>query len=192
MNPYDVISEFYSPGSELHRIMIGHGEQVAAKALEVARGHAPKSLDMAFIEEAALLHDVGIFMTRARKIACQGTYPYVCHGYLGREILERKGFARHARVCERHVGVGITVDDIIKQNLPLPRRDMRPVSLEEQIIAYADKFFSKGGDAAEKTVPDILRGLERFGAEKAEVFRSWAVRFEGYGRAEATGPSPGS
>lgn len=181
MNPYDLISEFYAPGSELHRIMIRHGEQVAAKALEVARGHAPESLDMAFIGEAALLHDIGIFMTRAPRIGCHGIYPYVCHGYLGREILERNGLPRHARVCERHVGVGITIDDIIEQKLPLPRRDMRPVSLEEQIIAYADKFFSKGGDAAEKTVPDILRGLERFGADKAGVFRSWAVRFEGYG-----------
>ena len=162
--------------------MIRHGEQVAAKALEVARGHALESLDMAFIAEAAMLHDIGIFMTRAPGIGCRGSYPYVCHGYLGREILERKGLIRHARVCERHVGVGMTIDDIIEQKLPLPRRDMRPVSLEEQIIAYADKFFSKGGDAAEKTVPDILRGLERFGAEKAAVFRSWAARFEGYGQ----------
>lgn len=195
MNPYDVISEFYAPGSELHRIMIRHGEQVAGKALGVARRLAPSDLDMAFIEEAALLHDIGIFMTRARSIGCRGAYPYVCHGVLGREILERKGFFRHARVCERHVGVGITIDDIIGQALPLPRRDMRPVTLEEQIIAYADKFYSKGGDAAEKTVPDILRSLHRFGAEKAAVFRSWAVRFEGYGAAgqvETIGPSPGS
>lgn len=184
MNPYDIIAEFYAPGSDLHRIMVRHGEQVAGKALDVARGLGPADLDMAFIEEAALLHDIGIFMTRARSIGCVGEYPYVCHGYLGREIFERKGFFRHARVCERHVGVGITIDDIIGQALPLPRRDMRPVTVEEQIIAYADKFYSKGGDAAQKTVPDILLGLGRFGPEKAAVFRSWAVRFEGGGGAD--------
>ena len=192
MNPYTVISEFYAPGSELHRIMVRHGEQVAGKALDVARGLASESPDLAFIEEAALVHDIGIFMTRAPALGCRGAYPYVCHGYLGREILERKGLLRHARVCERHVGVGITLEEIVSRALPLPHRDMRPVTLEEEIVAYADKFFSKGRDAVEKRVPDILRGLERFGAGKAAVFRSWVARFEGEGRPDAIAPLPGS
>ncbi len=56
---------------------------------------------------------------------------------------------------------------------------MRPVTPEEQIIAYADKFYSKGTDA-EKTVSAILAGLAAYGREKAAVFRRWAIRFEGY------------
>jgi uncharacterized protein len=89
-------------------------------------------------------------------------------------------------VCERHVGVGISIEEIIARALPLPRRDMRPVTLEEQIIAYADKFYSKGGEA-EKRVPEILRNLERYGADKAALFRSWVVRFEGDAAADLQG-----
>lgn len=183
MNPYNVISEFYRPGSGLYRTLVRHGEQVAAKAVTVARGLADQRPDTAFIEAAALLHDIGIFMTWAPGIGCRGIHPYVCHGVLGRELLEHKGLFRHAGVCERHVGVGITVDDIIRQFLPLPRRDMRPITLEEQIIAYADKFYSKG-NAAEKPMTTILGDLARFGAEKTAIFCSWAVRFEGYDPAD--------
>lgn len=190
MNPVALISEFYPPGSEPHRIMIRHGEQVAKKALAVARRLGCGAPDLRFIEEAALLHDIGIFMTRAVKIGCTGTYPYVCHGYLGRQLLELKGLFRHALVCERHVGVGITPEDIVGQALPLPLRDMRPVTLEEKIITYADKFYSKGGEASEKSVTEILRGLERFGPDKAAVFRAWVRRFEG--EDALTEPSPGS
>jgi len=196
MNPYNVISEFYEPGSALYQTLVRHGEQVTAKALSVARGLTDQRIDTAFIEAAALLHDIGIFMTRAPEIGCRGVHPYVCHGVLGRELLEHKGFIRHAGVCERHVGVGITVEDIIRQSLPLPRRNMCPVTLEEQIIAYADKFYSKG-NAAEKPMTAILRELARFGTQKTATFCSWAVRFEGYDPADLEamlpiGPSPDS
>jgi uncharacterized protein len=186
MNPYDLIAEFYRPGSRSHRILVRHGEQVAEKALAVARRLARGDLNMGFIAEAALVHDIGVFLTRAPGIGCTGNHPYVCHGYLGRNLLDRKGLRRHARVCERHVGVGISIEEIIARALPLPRRDMRPVTLEEQIIAYADKFYSKGGEA-EKRVPEILRNLERYGADKAALFRSWVVRFEGDAAADLQG-----
>jgi uncharacterized protein len=184
MDPYGLIAEFYPPGTRCHRILIRHGEQVAEKALAVAERLPAGAIDTVFLNEAALVHDIGIFRTRAPGIGCTGSHPYVCHGYLGREILDRKGLHRHALVCERHVGVGISAADIVSQGLPLPLREMRPVSLEEEIIAYADKFYSKGRGEEEKTVPEILQRLARFGADKAAVFRSWAHRFDGYDTAD--------
>lgn len=196
MNPYALISEFYAPGSEAHRILVRHGKQVAAKALAVARRLSAAAPDLRFIEEAALLHDIGVCMTRAPEIGCTGSHPYVCHGYLGRELLEQRGLVRHALVCERHVGVGIPMEEIRRRRLPLPLRDMRPVTLEEEIIAYADKFYSKCGEDTEKSVAEILRGLERYGPDKAAIFRAWVRRFEGEaalaGAGAAIGPSPGS
>jgi uncharacterized protein len=82
-------------------------------------------------------------------------------------------------VCERHVGVGITVAEIKRRRLPLPERDMRPVSIEEQIICFADKFFSKTQvRSGEKSVTEIKRGLARYGPEQVAQFESW-VRFLG-------------
>lgn len=43
----------------------------------------------------------------------------------------------------RHVGVGISVKDVHQFNLPLPARDMLPISIEEQLICYADSFFPR-------------------------------------------------
>src|SRR5664279_4650174 len=123
--------------------MVEYGKAVANKALEIAARLSHKNPDCRFIEEAALLHDIGIFLTNFPKIGCFGPHPYISHGYLGRELLEKEGLSAHALVCERHVGVGLTIEDINDNLFPLPLRDMRPQSLEEKIICFADKFYSK-------------------------------------------------
>jgi uncharacterized protein len=179
MNPIDIIAECYDPGSTAYRLIIQHGRQVAQKALDIAKNIPHTSPDLQFIQEAAVLHDIGVFMTNFPELGCNGGYPYVCHGYLGREILEKRGLPRHALVCERHVGVGITADEIKRHRLPLPVRNMIPVTIEEKIICFADKFYSKNGDSQknEKSVKDILRNLDRYGPDKVQRFQAWMKMF---------------
>ena len=58
---------------------------------------------------------------------------------------------------------------------------MLPVSIEEQIICYADKFFSKnpnGQKASEKSVEQIINGLQRYGPDKVKQFQRWVKMFE--------------
>lgn len=175
MSPLEIIAEFYEPGSKLYQILVKHGEQVANKAIDVAKRVPHFKPNLNFINEAAMLHDFGIFETNTPELGCSGKHPYVCHGYLGRKILEKKGLPQHALVCERHVGIGITTEEIKFNNLPLPQRDMVPISIEERIICFADKFFSKNGemDGCEKSVKDILNTLSRYGPEKAKRFQKW-------------------
>jgi uncharacterized protein len=179
MNPVDLIREYYHPASKAYGLLLRHGEQVARKALDVAVRMKAPATDLAFIESAALLHDIGIFLTDAPLLGCTGTWPYLCHGVLGRELLEKAGLPRHALVCERHVGVGLSREEIEKNRLPLPSRDMRPVSLEEQIVCFADKFFSKNGNGSggEKSLSRIRAELAPFGADKVATFEAWARRF---------------
>ena len=179
MNPLEIIAEFYEPGSESFQILVKHGQQVANKAIEVAKRVPHLKPNLNFINETAMLHDVGIFETNTPELGCSGKHPYVCHGYLGREILEKKGLSQHALVCERHVGIGITAEEIKLNNLPLPQRDMIPISIEEQIICFADKFFSKNGEMArcEKSVEDILNMLRRYGPDKVIRFQKWMRLF---------------
>jgi uncharacterized protein len=180
MNPLEVIAEFYEPGSRSHQIIVKHGQQVADKAVEAALRVSHLKPDLNFIKEAAMLHDIGIFETDSPDLGCTGKHPYVCHGYLGRKILENKGLPMHGLVCERHVGVGISSEDIRRYHLPLPQRDMVPISIEEQIICYADKFYSKNGKTGgdERSVEDILSALCRYGPEKAARFQSWMRLFK--------------
>ena len=143
MNALAIINKYYSEENELKHILLTHSRSVADKALQIAVKHPELHLDTGFLEEAALLHDIGIFMTDASGIQCFGTHPYICHGYLGSELLMKEGYPRHALVCERHTGAGMSLQSIIEQDLPIPHRDMIPVSMEEQVICFADKFFSK-------------------------------------------------
>ncbi|GMQ79602.1 MAG: HD domain-containing protein [Thermodesulfobacteriota bacterium] len=182
MNPLEIIAELYEPGTKLYQILVRHGEQVANKAIDVAIRVPHLKPNLNFIKEAAMLHDVGIIETNTPEFGCSGKHPYVCHGYLGKKILEKKGLPEHALVCERHVGIGITVEEIKLHHLPLPQRDMVPISIEEQIICFADKFFSKNGepDDSEKSVEDILNTLRRYGPEKVIRFQKWVRLFENY------------
>ena len=124
-----------------------------------------------------MLHDIGIFKCDAAGIQCFGTEPYICHGRIGAELLRSEGFPRHARVCERHTGAGITKAQIIAQNLPLPQQDFLPETMEEKVICYADKFFSKTHIDREKTIEQAEKSLSKFGDEGVLRFREWEKCF---------------
>jgi len=174
-----ILSRFYDPVSRAFALLKTHGELVADKALAAAARVGHLQPDLGFIRSAALLHDIGIFLTRCPGLGCHGTEPYVRHGILGRDILDGIGLPCHALVCERHVGAGISADEVRRFDLPLPVRDMLPVSIEEQLVCYADKFFSKNGsgEACEKSVADIVVGLRAHGKEQVARFLGWVERF---------------
>ena len=76
---------------------------------------------------------------------------------------------------------GISADDVLRFDLPLPERDMAPISIEEQIICYADKFFSKNGNGTlktqEKNIDQIMRSLQKYGQDKVDKFHNWVEMF---------------
>ena len=121
-----IIQKYYPEDNELRHILLVHSRSVADKALAIADRHPELSLDKQFLEEAAMLHDIGIIRCNAPGIQCFGNEPYICHGRIGAEMLRAEGFPHHARVCERHTGAGITRSQIIAQQLPLPVQDFLP------------------------------------------------------------------
>lgn len=177
MNPYSIIDKYYPEDNELKHILVTHSRSVADKALAMARNHPELHLDLQFVEEAALLHDIGIFRTDAPGIQCFGDRPYICHGTIGSELVRNEGFPRHALVCERHTGAGLSLQQILAENLPVPHRELVPVTLEEQIICFADKFFSKTHLDREKTLEKTRRGLEKYGEEGLKRFDTWVKMF---------------
>lgn len=178
MNPYDIIAKYYTPGSDLYDILVKHSEAVRDKALALARRHPELDLDLDFIAEAAMLHDIGILETDAPGIKCFGTHQYIEHGYLGAELMRQEGYPRHALVCERHTGTGLKLTDIITRELPVPHRELCPVTLEEQLICYADKFFSKTRLDSEDTYERVEKKMQKWGDESVEQLRRWRDLFE--------------
>lgn len=178
MNWQKIIDKYYIEDNELKNILIIHSQSVARKALQIVSLHPELHLDANFIREGAMLHDIGIIRTNASGIYCFGTEPYICHGLLGGEMLRLEGFPRHARVCERHTGAGIGIEDIEAHNLPLPHADFLPETMEEKVICYADKFFSKTHLDRERTVEEALNSLLKRDSKGVERFKEWIKMFE--------------
>lgn len=167
-----ILLKYYNEDSDLFRLLWKHSRQVASLALSIAEKMVAEgsNVDVEFVGEVALLHDIGIFRTHAPKIFCIGDEPYIRHGVIGSELLTAEDMPRHALVCERHTGAGLSLAEIIRDNLPLPHRDMVPVSVEEKLICYADKFYSKSSPDKVKTRDSIRKGMQKFGAEQLARF----------------------
>ena len=177
MNYMEIIDRHYRYYPDLRGLLIRHSEDVTRKALSLARRHPELNIDRQFVSEAAMIHDIGIFKTNAPEIYCFGDEPYMCHGILGAELMRNEGWPRHALVCERHTGAGLTKEEIAERSLPLPPADFLPVSIEEQLICFADCFFSKTKPDKEKSVEKVRRKMEKYGGRSLKQFDAWCAMF---------------
>jgi uncharacterized protein len=164
MDYLSIINKYYPDDNELRQLLLKHSRQVADRCLQIARKHSELPVDVQFLEEAAMLHDIGIFRCHAPSIYCMGSEPYIKHGPIGGDLLRAEGFPRHARVAERHTGTGLP--------------GYEPETLEEQIVCYADKFYSKSVPDHVRSVMETAQSLEKFGREGVKKFLSWSECFE--------------
>lgn len=178
MQPLVLIDKYYRDSQEAKKILLAHSIRVARLAVSVATHvEHTEPVDIEFVEQAALLHDIGMLYTNTPKLSCFGDQPYICHGIIGAALLREEGLPRHALVCERHIGVGLCLEDIKSQKLPLPLRDMSPQDLEEKIIAYADLFYSKT-TPGKRTPEQVRSSLARFDRKKVSIFDQWHKQFQ--------------
>ena len=112
-----IIEKYYTPGTDLYNIFMRHSRDVTRRALQIVDAHPELGADRQFVEEAAMLHDIGIVRCDAPGICCHGTEPYLRHGMIGAAMMREEGYDRHARVCERHTGAGLSAREIEQQNL---------------------------------------------------------------------------
>lgn len=202
-----LLHRYYPEDNALRRMLLHHSRQVCARALQIVERHPELGANRNLVEAGAMLHDIGIFLTDAPGIHCHGTAHYILHGSLGAQLLRNESkqlkkekqqeeqlkeeqlqaiqlqeelhfYEALARICERHTGTGLTRQTIIERGLPDPQQDLLPETIEEQIICYADKFYSKSHLERERTIPQTLQSLEKFGDEGVEKFRHWTELFE--------------
>ena len=167
MDYIKLIDKYYGEVPELRHILVTHSRQVADRSLAIIDAHPEWNgqVDRQFVEEAAMLHDIGIIFCNAPKIYCNGGHKYIEHGYLGAELLRAEGLPKHALVAERHTGAGITLEQVLREELPIPERDYCQQSLEEKIICYADKFYSKSHLGEEVSLDKIKYNIRKYGHE---------------------------
>ncbi len=121
-------------GAGCGRGVVFHCERVTEVALRIAGELAGSGceVDVGLVEAGALLHDLG-----------RGRTHGVDHGVMGGVMARGLGLPEAvARIVERHIGAGLPVDEAVE--LGLPRGCYVPETLEEKIVAYADKLIEGG------------------------------------------------
>ena len=177
-----LIEKYCAGNPDLQQVLLQHSRQVADRALAILLAHPEwvesGEVDPVFVEEAAMLHDIGVVYCDAPRIHCKGEHSYIEHGYLGAELLRREGLPKHAAVAERHTGTGITMEQIICEQLPMPVQDFCPRTMEEQLICYADKFYSKTHLGEEKPMSKIRQHMWQYGSDAVMRFDALQQLFE--------------
>lgn len=179
INYFEIIHKYIPPASFAYSVYTPHVALVTMKALKIARKLGLSREQQVFIEEAAMLHDIGIVKVKRYDPAATSDLPYICHAPAGREMLEQEGLLKHALVAERHIGVGISKEEIVTQQFPLPHRDLIPETIEEKIISWADLFFSKTPKKLwlEASLYEIEKKVALYGERHVHVFHEWLALF---------------
>ncbi|GIF23868.1 uncharacterized protein BJ973_004480 [Actinoplanes tereljensis] len=139
-----------------------HCEIVWAIAEQLIRDRL-LAVDADLVRAGCLAHDVGVHLLNGAA--------YIRHGILGEELLRERGFpAEVARFCGHHTGVGLTRDDVERQQLPLPPGDYLAETPEERLVMYADKFHSKTDPPVFLTAATFTARIRRFGDGHAARF----------------------
>jgi uncharacterized protein len=177
-----LIEKYCAGNPDLQQVLLQHSRQVADRALAILSAHPEwvesGEVDPVFVEEAAMLHDIGVVYCDAPRIHCKGEHSYIEHGYLGAELLRREGLPKHAAVAERHTGTGITMEQIICEHLPMPVQDFCPRTMEEKLICYADKFYSKTRLGEDKPMSKIRQHMWQYGSDAVMRFDALQQLFE--------------
>ena len=129
------------------------------------------AVDTRLVKLGALLHDIGVYGLDVEEA-------YIRHGIIGYQLLRHEGLSEAiCRFASHHTGMGLTKQEIIDTNLPLPPVDYLAESPEEGLVMYADKFHSKSKPTSFNKVSTIKAHLARFGADKVHQFETFTARF---------------
>ncbi len=127
----------------------------------IFRGH---EVDMRLIEAGALLHDIGRSKTHE-----------IDHAVVGAEIAKEMGLPeRLVKVIEVHVGAGIPVNEAVE--LGLPEKHYFAETLEEKIVAYADKLIMGRREVPFEATVDSF--AQKLGENHPSIDRLWTLHNE--------------
>lgn len=134
------------------RQVVRHCKAVATLAVEMAENckKRGRKVNVQLVERGALLHDIGRSKTHT-----------IDHVIEGAKVAAYLGLPRSiVAIIERHAGGGITRDEA--RRLGWPVKDYLPRTLEEKIVAYADKLIEGSGRVEiQRTIEKLSRELGR-------------------------------
>jgi len=116
----------------LTKNIINHELAVMRKARNLAHNITKIKVDIELVKIGALMHDIGRCVLHT-----------MAHGPVGGDIIRKLGFKsseKLARVVERHLLAGLTIEGAKK--FELPERNYIPETIEEKLVCFSDKLHS--------------------------------------------------
>lgn len=139
--------EKYSHGSYRDRVLDlvwTHSlivEEVSLMLVENLTKKYPVVIDIPLVRVGAWVHDVGFYNCFDDKY--EQIKKYILHSLEGYTLLKSEGMEEKvARFALVHTGVGVNSERAAEAGLPL-KRSYVPVTMEEEIVTYADSFHTK-------------------------------------------------
>jgi len=169
----------HAPTTAALDLVYAHCQAVCTIAEQLMSRPTPAvaGIDADLVRAGCLLHDVGVYLLYDEAGVLDHA-SYIRHGVLGHALLAEEGIPeRICRFASHHTGVGISRQDVLDQDLPLPEADYMAETVEETIVMYADKFHTKSSPARFITPQDFTADVRRFGADKVTAFEAMRARF---------------
>ncbi len=135
-------------------------------------------VDESLLKTGILLHDIGVYYCYDEELNPDNNKPgYINHGFIGHDIILDEGFDESvARFANTHTGIGLTKDEIVKLKINAEPKDYIPVTLEEEILCYADKFHSKY--PAFNEYDEVKAQIKKHSEDKIAVLERYREKFE--------------
>ncbi|MBI5358596.1 HDIG domain-containing protein [Candidatus Amesbacteria bacterium] len=160
-------------------LIFTHSDIVRQIALKIADNLSQNKIvvNMDLVESGSMFHDIGVYLCFDDEFNPDASLSkYLCHGHEGYKLLKEEGYDEQvARFALTHTGTGITKEDIKRENMPFEPRDFIPVTLEEEIVCYADKFHTKWPSF--NTFEEAKARLERFDPSKGIIMDRFKMKF---------------
>ena len=176
---FRVIHRYIATDSAVYPLYLIHCTLVTKLALEIAERLELDATAHRFVEEAAMLHDIGIVHTQMPVIHCDGALPYLHHLTAGHKLLQAEGLPKHAQVAQTHSGISLTAEQLAAVGLTADLNHFMPRSLEEKIINFADLFYSKDSATLwrERSLIEARDSIAKFAPTNLALFDEWTATF---------------
>jgi uncharacterized protein len=124
-----------------------HSDIIRKIALRIADELEKKrniKVDRELIEIGSMVHDIGYYQCFDDELNVDCKVKPILHGFQGAEILKKENLPKSwQRFCLVHSATGFTKEDIEREHMPVQIDDYLPITIEEEIVTYADKFHTK-------------------------------------------------
>jgi uncharacterized protein len=165
----------YAQNEYVFELVYTHCKIVTEIALWCAN-NSKLRIDLELLEAASMLHDIGTYALLDKKGRDDNRHNYKQHAIFGAALADEEGFdPRISEIIKTHLLLGLSRQEIIDAKEGMPQNDYLPMSIEAEILCYADRFHSKR--PCFNDYASFLKGLSQDLPIQAQKFKDAAKKF---------------